>query len=44
MTNILAYSDGTMDLIGIAELTGISAEEAIANAARLVEAKLLTSV
>jgi aminopeptidase-like protein len=41
MTNILAYADGTKDLIAIAELTGISGEEAIANAARLVEAGLL---
>ncbi len=43
MTNLLAYADGTRDLVAIAALTGISAEEALENAARLVDAGLLES-
>ena len=41
MTNLLAYADGTRDLVDIAALTGISAEEALENAARLVDAGLI---
>ena len=42
MTNLLAYADGTRDLVDIAALIGISAEEALANAEKLVGAGLLT--
>ena len=41
MTNMLAYSDGTRDLVDIASLTGISGEEAVETAKRLVAAELL---
>ena len=41
MTNLLAYADGTRDLIDIAALTGISADEALDTAARLLEAGLI---
>jgi aminopeptidase-like protein len=41
MTNLLAYADGTRDLVDIAALTGISAEEALENAGKLEEAGLI---
>jgi aminopeptidase-like protein len=41
MTNLLAYADGTRDLIDIAALTGISPDEALETAARLLEAGLI---
>ena len=41
LTNILAYSDGTRDLIAIADLAGITPEEALDNSRRLVAAGLL---
>ena len=41
MTNLLAYADGTRDLIGIAEVIGVGPDEMIDNARRLVEAGLL---
>ena len=44
MTNVLAYADGTRDLIDLAELIGISADEALENAAKLVSAGLLKAV
>jgi aminopeptidase-like protein len=42
LTNFLAYADGTRDLVNLAQLIGISAEEAIEIAARLVSAGLIT--
>ena len=42
MTNLLAYADGTRDLVDIAALIGISADEALENAEKLVVAGLLT--
>ncbi len=44
MTNVFAYSDGTMDLVDIAARTGIGAEEAIEIADRLAEAGLMEIV
>ena len=44
MTNILAYSDGTRDLVDLASFIGISAEEAIETADKLVKAGLLEAV
>ena len=44
MTNILAYSDGTKDLIDIAEYAGISPDEALENAEKLAAAGLLKVV
>jgi aminopeptidase-like protein len=44
MTNVLAYSDGTRDLVDLAELIGISAEEAIETSQKLAAAGLLTAV
>lgn len=44
MTNLLAYADGTRDLIGIAEYTGLSADEAVENANKLASAGLLKVV
>jgi aminopeptidase-like protein len=41
MTNMLAYADGTHDLVDIATIIGISGEEAIETADRLVAAELL---
>jgi len=41
LTNVLAYADGTRDLIDIARLIGVSAEEAIDIAGRLTKAGLL---
>lgn len=41
MTNILSYSDGTRDLIDLAEHIGVSAEEAIETAGKLHAAGLL---
>ncbi len=41
MTNFLAYADGSLDLIGIAEKIGLGAGEAIDVAARLVAAGLV---
>lgn len=44
MTNILAYADGTRDLVDIAEYIGISADEAIETAEKLAGAGLLIAV
>ena len=44
MTNVLAYSDGTRDLVDLAELIGISADEAIETSHKLAQAGLLTVV
>ncbi len=44
MTNILAYADGEPDLVDIATRIGISAEEAVETAERLVAAGLLAEV
>ena len=44
MTNILAYADGTKDLIDIADYIGVSAEEAIETAEKLASAGLLTAI
>ena len=44
MTNVLAYADGTRDLIDLADHIGISADEAMENAAKLVSAGLLKEV
>jgi aminopeptidase-like protein len=44
MTNLLAYSDGTRDLVDVADFIGISAEEAIETAQKLAAAGLLTTV
>ncbi len=44
MTNFLAYADGSLDLIGIAEKIGLGADEAIDVAARLVAAGLVEEV
>jgi aminopeptidase-like protein len=41
LTNLLAYADGTRDLIGIADYIGISAEEAVDLAETLSRAGLL---
>ncbi|MBA3341100.1 MAG: DUF4910 domain-containing protein [Gemmatimonadaceae bacterium] len=44
MTNVLAYADGTRDLVDIATLTGISPDEATEIAERLVNAELLEAL
>jgi aminopeptidase-like protein len=44
MTNMLAYADGTRDLVDIASVIGISGDEAIETAERLLAAELLTRV
>jgi aminopeptidase-like protein len=44
MTNMLAYADGTRDLVDLASFIGIGAEEAIENAEKLVKAGLLEAV
>jgi aminopeptidase-like protein len=44
MTNVLAYADGTRDLIDLADHIGISADEAVENATKLVSAGLLKAV
>jgi aminopeptidase-like protein len=44
MTNVLAYSDGTRDLVNLASFIGISADEAIETADKLVSAGLLRVV
>lgn len=44
MTNMLAYADGSRDLVDIATVIGISSEEAIETAGRLVAAELLSIV
>jgi len=44
MTNILSYADGTRDLVDIADLVGLSPEEAVETAGRLVSAGLLEAV
>jgi aminopeptidase-like protein len=44
MTNVLAYSDGTRDLVDLASFIGISADEAIETADKLVSAGLLRVV
>ena len=41
LTNFLTYADGTHDLIGIAKVTGLSSEEAIASAEKLLAAGLI---
>ena len=43
MTNLLAYADGTRDLVDIAEYIGIGADEAIETAEKLASAGLLNS-
>jgi aminopeptidase-like protein len=44
LTNVLAYADGTRDLIDVATHIGVSAEEAVEIAERLSEAGLLEIV
>jgi aminopeptidase-like protein len=44
LTNLLAYADGTRDLIGIAGVIGVSPEEAISTAEKLLSAGLLETV
>jgi aminopeptidase-like protein len=39
--NILAYADGTRDLVDMASFIGISGEEAVETAERLADAGLL---
>jgi aminopeptidase-like protein len=41
MTNILAYADGTRDLVDLAETIGITADEAIEISDKLVAAGLI---
>lgn len=41
LTNVLAYADGTRDLVDIAAQIGVSPEEAVEIAGRLSEARLL---
>lgn len=41
MTNLLSYADGTRDLVDIATLTGIGADEALETAGRLLNAGLI---
>ena len=43
MTNVLAYADGTRDLVDLAEKIGITADEAIEISEKLVAAGLLTA-
>ncbi len=43
MTNVLAYADGTRDLVDLAEKIGITADEAIEISDKLVAAGLLTT-
>lgn len=43
MTNVLAYADGTRDLIDLADFIGISADEAVETAEKLASAGLLVS-
>ncbi|HMA19530.1 MAG TPA: DUF4910 domain-containing protein [Gemmatimonadaceae bacterium] len=43
MTNVLAYADGTRDLIDLADVIGISADEAVETAEKLASAGLLAS-
>jgi aminopeptidase-like protein len=42
MTNVLAYADGTRDLVDLAETIGITADEAIEISDKLVAAGLIT--
>ncbi|MEO8576948.1 MAG: DUF4910 domain-containing protein [Gemmatimonadales bacterium] len=44
MTNILAYSDGTRDLVDLADYIGVSPEEAVETAEKLAAAGLLATV
>jgi aminopeptidase-like protein len=44
MTNILAYADGTRDLVDIADYIGVSPEEAVETAIKLVDAGLLSTI
>ena len=44
MTNVLAYSDGTRDLVDLASFIGIGADEAIETVDKLVSAGLLRAV
>lgn len=41
MTNLLAYADGTRDLVEIAEFVGLSADEALETASKLLKAGLI---
>ncbi len=41
MTNLLAYADGTKDLVEIAEVVGLSADEALETASKLLKAGLI---
>ncbi|MGK2961688.1 MAG: DUF4910 domain-containing protein [Gemmatimonadaceae bacterium] len=41
MTNLLAYADGTRDLVEIAELVGLGADEALETASKLLKAGLI---
>ena len=43
MTNVLAYADGTRDLVDLAEKIGITGDEAIEISQKLVAAGLLTA-
>lgn len=43
LTNVLAYADGTRDLVDIAAQIGVSPEEAVEIAGRLSEARLLAT-
>jgi aminopeptidase-like protein len=43
MTNILAYADGTRDLVELAEYIGVSPEEAVETAEKLAAAGLLST-
>lgn len=43
MTNVLAYADGTRDLVDLADKIGITADEAIEISEKLVAAGLLTA-
>lgn len=44
MTNVLAYADGTRDLIDLASYIGLNVDEALETAAKLVSAGLLSVV
>jgi aminopeptidase-like protein len=44
MTNVLAYADGTRDLIDLADFIGVGAEEAVETAEKLAAAGLIAAV
>ncbi|MDO8502328.1 MAG: DUF4910 domain-containing protein [Gemmatimonadaceae bacterium] len=44
MTNVLAYADGTRDLVDLAEYIGVGADEAVETAEKLAEVGLLAVV